>query len=128
VRRVDDPGATKNLYIFHALGGSSDGAKMSKWVDMIKKYGSVDGTIGDYDLSGIGGAEVVVDALKKAGPDLTRQKFIDALNSIKNFDTGVLSAPISFSPDDHAGVKSGEMMTEVDGKLASVKTWPSSKK
>ena len=128
VRRVDDPGATKNLYIFHALGGSSDGAKMSKWVDMIKKYGSVDGTIGDYDLSGIGGAEVMVEALKKAGPDLTRQKFIDALNSIKNFDTGVLSAPISFSPDDHAGVKSGEMMTEVDGKLASVKTWPSSKK
>jgi branched-chain amino acid transport system substrate-binding protein len=128
VRRVDDPAATKNLYIFHALGGSSDGAKMSKWVDMIKKYGSADGTIGDYDLSGIGGAEAVVEALKKAGPDLTRQKFIDALNSIKNFDTGVLSAPISFSVDDHAGVKSGEMMTEIDGKLASVKTWPSSKK
>jgi branched-chain amino acid transport system substrate-binding protein len=128
VRRVDDPAATRNLYIFHALGGSSDGAKMSKWVDMIKKYGSADGTIGDYDLSGIGGAEAVVEALKKAGPDLTRQKFIDALNSIKNFDTGVLSAPISFSVDDHAGVKSGEMMTEIDGKLASVKTWPSSKK
>ena len=128
VHRVDDPAATKNLYIFHALGGASDGAKMSKWVDMIKKYGSADGTIGDYDLSGIGGAEVVVEALKKAGPDLTRQKFIDALNSIKDFDTGVLSAPISFSADDHAGVKSGEMMTEIDGKLASVKTWPSSKK
>jgi branched-chain amino acid transport system substrate-binding protein len=128
VRRVDDPEATKNLYIFHALGGSSDGTGMSKWVDMIKKYGSADGAIGDYDLSGIGGAEVVVEALKKAGPDLTRQKFIDALNSIKNFDTGVLSAPISFSVDDHAGVKSGEMMTELGGKLASVKTWPSSKK
>ncbi|SDS56160.1 ABC transporter substrate-binding protein [Bradyrhizobium canariense] len=128
VRRVDDPDATKNLYIFHALGGSSDGAEMSKWVDMIKKYGAPDGAIGDYDLSGIGGAQAMVEALKKAGPDLTREKFIDALNSLKNFDTGVLSAPISFSPDDHAGVKSGEMMTSLDGKLASVKTWPSSKK
>lgn len=128
VRRVDDPEATKNLYIFHALGGSPDGPELAKWVDMIKKYGSPDGAIGEYDLSGIGGAQVMVEALKKAGPDLTREKFIDALNAIKNFDTGVLSAPISFSADDHAGVKSGEMMTSVDGKLASVKTWPSQKK
>jgi branched-chain amino acid transport system substrate-binding protein len=128
VRRVDEPEATKNLYIFHALGGSSDGPEMSKWVEMIKKYGTPDGTIGDYDLSGIGGAQVMVEALKKVGPDVTREKFIDALNSLKNFDTGVLSAPISFSADDHAGVKSGEMMTSLDGKLASVKTWPSSKK
>ncbi len=128
VRRVDDPEATKNLYIFHALGGSSDGAEMSKWVEMIRKYGNPDGAIGDYDLSGIGGAQAVVEALKRVGPDVTRAKFIDALNAMKNFDTGLLSAPISFSPEDHAGVKSGEMMTSLDGKLVSVKTWPSQKK
>lgn len=128
VRRVDDPEAVKNLYIFHALGGSADGPELAKWVDMIKKYGTPDGAIGDYDLGGIGGAQAVVEALKAAGPNVTRAKFIDALNSIKNLDTGVLSAPISFSADDHAGVKSGEMMTSIDGKLASVKTWPSSKK
>ena len=69
----------------------------------------------------------MVEALKRAGPDLTREKFINALNSLKNFDTGLLSAPISFSPEDHAGVKSGEMMTSLDGKLVSVKTWPTSK-
>ncbi|MGY4340104.1 ABC transporter substrate-binding protein [Bradyrhizobium sp. LM2.9] len=45
VRRVDDPEATKNLYIFHALGGAADGPEMAKWVDMIKKYGTPDGTI-----------------------------------------------------------------------------------
>jgi branched-chain amino acid transport system substrate-binding protein len=128
VRRVDDPEAVKNLYIFHALGGSADGPELAKWVDMIKKYGTPDGAIGDYDLGGIGGAQALVEALKAAGPDVTRAKFIDALNSIKNLDTGVLSAPISFSVDDHAGVKSGEMMTSIDGKLASVKTWPSAKK
>jgi branched-chain amino acid transport system substrate-binding protein len=127
VRRVDDPDAVKNLYIFHALGGSADGAEMTKWVEMVRKYGTPDGAIGDYDLSGIGGAQAVVEALKRAGPDLTREKFINALNSLKNFDTGLLSAPISFSPEDHAGVKSGEMMTSLDGKLVSVKTWPTSK-
>lgn len=127
LRRVDDPAATKNLYIFHALGGSADGPEMTKWVEMIKKYGKPDGAIGDYDLSGIGGAQVVVEALKKIGPDVTRAKFIDTLNSIKDFDTGLLSAPISFSPDDHAGVKSGEMMTTIDGKFVSVKTWPKQK-
>ena len=54
--------------------------------------------------------------------------YIFSVLQLSDFDTGVLSAPISFSVDDHAGVKSGEMMTEIDGKLASVKTWPSSKK
>jgi branched-chain amino acid transport system substrate-binding protein len=128
VRRVDDPEATKNLYIFHALGGAADGPEMAKWVEMIKKYGTPDGTIGDYDLGGIGGAQAVVEALKKAGPEPTREKFIEALNSTKNLDTGVLSAPISFSTDDHAGVKSGSMMTTIDGKFASVTSWPSAKK
>jgi len=69
-----------------------------------------------------------VEALKKAGPEPTREKFIEALNSIKNLDTGVLSAPITFSVDDHAGVKSGSMMTTIDGKFASVTSWPGAKK
>jgi branched-chain amino acid transport system substrate-binding protein len=127
VRRVDDPAATKNLYIFHALESAPDAPAMKQWIDMIHKYDSPSADTGEYSLTGIGGAEVVVEALKKAGPDLTRQKFIDALNSIKNFDTKLLSVPISFSPTDHAGVKSGDMVTSLDGKIVSLKTWPKQK-
>jgi branched-chain amino acid transport system substrate-binding protein len=127
VRRVDNAAASKNLYVFHALAGAANGEKMKKWADMIHKYGNPKEEIENFVLSGIGGAEVIVEALKKAGPDLTRQKFIDALNSIKDYDTGVLSAPITFTPEDHGGVKSGAMITEVDGKLISFATWPKEK-
>lgn len=127
VRRVDNPAATKKLYVFHALKSAPTAQPMQKWIDMIHKYDGPKAATGEYSLTGIGGAEVVVAALKKAGPDLTRQKFIDALNSIKDFDTHLLSVPISFSPKDHAGVKSGDMVTSVDGKVVSLKTWPKQK-
>jgi branched-chain amino acid transport system substrate-binding protein len=128
VRRVDDPAATKKLFIFHALGEDPKSMALKKWVDMIHKYDSPTADTGEYSLTGIGGAQVVVEALKKAGPDLTRQKFIDALNSIKDFQTHLLSDPIGFAANDHAGVKSGSMVTSVNGKLVSLKTWPAQMK
>jgi branched-chain amino acid transport system substrate-binding protein len=127
ISRVADPAATKNLYVFHALNAPATSPELAKWADMVHKYEGKDVKIGDYVLSGIGGAEVVVAALKKAGHDLTREKFIQALDSIKDFDTHLLSAPVSFSPQDHAGVKSGAMMTQVDGKVVSVTSWPKGK-
>ena len=50
---------------------------------------------------GMGHAEIMVEGLKRAGKDLTREKLIAALETLKNF-TGV-SPGISFkpfSPDD----------------------------
>ena len=41
-----------------------------------------------------------LEAIRRAGMDLTREKFIDALETIKNFDTGV-TFPITYSQDNH---------------------------
>lgn len=46
---------------------------------------------------------VVTKALQDAGPDLTREKLIAALENIRNFDTnGVMAGPYTFGPDKHA--------------------------
>ena len=42
-------------------------------------------------------AQVFVEAVKRAGTNLTRKTLADALNTIKNFDSG-WSKPISYSP------------------------------
>lgn len=61
----------------------------------------------DYvDVMGYAAAQVVTEALKRAGTDLTREKFVKALESIKNFDTG-LQMPVTFSATDHLGIKAG---------------------
>lgn len=127
VKQVDNAAATENLFIFHGLSAPAKSAEFKPWADMIHKYGEADAPIDDYSLTGIGGAQVFVEALKQAGPDLTREKFLAALNQIQNFDTHLLSDTISYSPDDHAGVKTGSMMTSLDGELVSLSTWPTSK-
>jgi len=49
------------------------------------------------------GASVMVETLKRAGKDLDREGFIKAMESIKNFDTGGLCGPISYSSTSHKG-------------------------
>src|SRR5581483_1634294 len=56
----------------------------------------------DYDMFNYGGAKVLVEALRRAGPELTRQKFIAAMESLRNFQTGT-TFPVTFSKDDHEG-------------------------
>ncbi|MEA1966811.1 MAG: ABC transporter substrate-binding protein [Thermodesulfobacteriota bacterium] len=67
-------------------------------------------------LEGYINARVLVEGLKRAGRDLTRTKFIRALESVKNLDLGI-SNRISFGQNDHQGFDR-VYFTEIDnGKL-----------
>jgi branched-chain amino acid transport system substrate-binding protein len=53
---------------------------------------------------GYGSADIIVTALEAAGKDLTRAKFITALESIKDLKSPLFPAPpISFGPKQHQG-------------------------
>jgi branched-chain amino acid transport system substrate-binding protein len=67
------------------------------------------------ELQGIGGAVVVVEGLKRAGKDLTWEKYITALESMKNFECGFIT-PTTFSPTDHNGTKTGKFLIIQPGK------------
>jgi branched-chain amino acid transport system substrate-binding protein len=69
------------------------------------KYGyEKDVTTTDY-VAGYVNGMVIVEALEKAGDDLSRESLIEAAEQIENFDTGGLSEPITFTSDNHAGVQ-----------------------
>ena len=53
-------------------------------------------------VEGYVGAKVLVEGLRRAGPKPTRQKLRDALEQIKDYDTGDLY--VGFSPTNHSGV------------------------
>ncbi len=55
-------------------------------------------------LEGFINAKVLVKALKDAGPDLTREKFIEALESMQNYDVGIGNG-ITYSTLDHQGLE-----------------------
>ena len=58
-----------------------------------KRVGEKPGRPNASDLLSYNGAMILVEALKKAGKDLTREKLVKSFESIKNFDT-VLATPV----------------------------------
>jgi branched-chain amino acid transport system substrate-binding protein len=56
-------------------------------------------------LEGFVNAKVVVEALRRAGPQPTRAAFRQALESLRNFDLGI-GAALTFGPERHQGLDS----------------------
>lgn len=54
-----------------------------------------------FGLEGFAMAKVLVEAIRKAGKDLTREKLISTLESMQNYDLG--GYRISYSPGDRTG-------------------------
>jgi branched-chain amino acid transport system substrate-binding protein len=85
----------------------SDQADMASYREKLRALypgGLPAGRPSDYDMFNYGGAKVLVEGLQRAGADLTRQRFIDALESLRNFPTGT-TFPVTFTKDDHEGSK-----------------------
>jgi branched-chain amino acid transport system substrate-binding protein len=120
--RVRNMQAMNNFYTFYAYAPALGSAEMEPWTKMITKY-YPDHRADNFSYEGMGGALAVIEALKRAGPDLTREKFIAAMNTIQNFNSGILNAPITFSANDHAGVKGGAMITYRNGKAVVLRNW-----
>lgn len=120
--RVGNPAALQNFFLGYHLAYATDAPEMKKWTDLIHKYYPNE-RVENFSFLGMGGTLVMIEALKKAGPDLTRSKLIAALNSVRDFDTHIQARPITFTPDDHVGEKNAAMATLKNGKFTVVKKW-----
>ena len=50
---------------------------------------------------------IFTEGIKRAGKDLNNESFVDSLETLKNFNTGGLSAPVTYTQTSHkAGVES----------------------
>jgi len=75
--------------------------------------------IGGFTEAGYAYAQVFMEALKRAGKELTREGFIQNLDQMKDF-TGSLVPSLSYSATDHAGVKAAYFQAAKDGKFVTV--------
>jgi len=73
-------------------------------------------------LEGYINTKVLVEGLRRAGRDLTREGFIKALESIHNYSLGIAN-PLSFSSDDHQGLERVYFTRIQDGELVLVSDW-----
>ncbi len=76
------PGATDRFVTPAAVRYAPSDPPMKDWTDRIKKMFPND-ELSVFNLMGIGSAQVMVAALTKAGADLTRDSYLNALSNIK---------------------------------------------
>jgi branched-chain amino acid transport system substrate-binding protein len=73
---------------------------VAKHIEIMKKY-QPDVPPSNVTVLGAGVAELTVEALKSAGPDLTRESFVEGAERLCDFTCSICLVPISLSPTDH---------------------------
>lgn len=56
-----------------------------------------------FDVLGYSEMYVIAEAMKRAGPDLTREKLVDALETIENYKVSEIATPRTFTNWHHIG-------------------------
>ncbi|MDR3535165.1 MAG: ABC transporter substrate-binding protein [Acetobacteraceae bacterium] len=98
--QVGVPGATANFVTIAMVKVTPDDPAVASWrAEVTRLY--PDDRLSVFNLFGIGSAEVLIEALRQSGHDLTRAKFIDVMNHLTNFQTDVYGGPITCTPADH---------------------------
>lgn len=76
-----------------------------------------------YSLYGYAFGSLVVEGLERAGRNLTREGFVDAMESIRDWDSGGILPPVSFSADDHHAQDAGFICELKDGRFIALSDW-----
>jgi branched-chain amino acid transport system substrate-binding protein len=110
LKRVNNPAAVKSFYLPYQFKFPMGTPEMKKWEELFVKYLEKNelpenGVPTNFYYFGLPTAIATVEAFKRAGPQPTREKFIAALETFKDFDTGVLADKVTLSPDIHVGVQ-----------------------
>ena len=94
------PGATDNFVTPTAVRYAPSDPQVKDWMALIKELFPND-ELSVFNLMGIGSAEVLVAALKEAGPDLTREKYLAAMAHIKVDTDTYASTVLCNDPASH---------------------------
>ena len=77
-------------------------------------------------LTGAVGIIIAVEGLKKAGRNLTRESYVEAMEGIKGFTTMDLTAPVTFGPNQHHGLNAVRLLRAnkaADNSFVEVTSW-----
>jgi branched-chain amino acid transport system substrate-binding protein len=100
------------------LAAWQDDPAVARHYELMKEYGGPTPT--NFTIFAQTVAELTVEALKRSCDNLTREGFVDALESIKDFHSDLMldGVNVTFSDNDHTGLQTGRMLKVVveDGK------------
>jgi branched-chain amino acid transport system substrate-binding protein len=123
-KNVGNEAALRNLYLSWGPNDLGDETLRQKWINTYKsRY--PDREPGGFMTVGIPPAEAIIAGLEKAGRNLTRERFVDALESLDLRDD-LMPGPIKFGPDRRDATRDANVV-KFDGttlkQLPGVYSW-----
>jgi ABC-type branched-subunit amino acid transport system substrate-binding protein len=76
-----------------------------------------------YSLYGYTFGRLVVEGMTRAGRDLTREGFVDAMETIANWDAGGVMPNVTFSKTNHHAQRAGFICEMQMGRLVALTDW-----
>lgn len=98
--------AGENVYVLdYVVAEESDKGKA--FLDKAKSLLSADdfARMNRFTFTGYAGAKTMFEAFKRCGKALTWACTAQQLDALKDYDTGVMSSPVSFSPTNHLSLQ-----------------------
>jgi branched-chain amino acid transport system substrate-binding protein len=110
IKRVNKPEAVKNFYLPYQFKAPMGSREMKRWEEIFVAYLEKhelpeNGIPTNFYYFGLPTAIAVVEAFKRAGPYPTREKFLAALETFREFETGVLADKVTLTSENHVGVR-----------------------
>ncbi len=117
--------------VLKEIGAAGNGVYFSDWLPdwasakatagyrtILTKYGDPS-TVGPSTEAGVVAAQFLVEGLKRAGKNLTRDGLVKALESLHNWSAGI-APPVSYSATRHDGPEGVYIAVANNGVLSSV--------
>ncbi len=76
-----------------------------------------------YSLYGYVFGRLIVEGLARAGRDVTRERFVDAMETIAGWDSGGILPPVSFSKTNHHAQRAGFLCELKEGRFRPLTDW-----
>ena len=76
-----------------------------------------------YSLYGYVFGRLVVEGLERAGRELSEEGFLDAMESIHDWNSGGIMPPVSFSAENHHAQTAGFICELKNGRFQALSGW-----
>jgi branched-chain amino acid transport system substrate-binding protein len=117
--RTGSKTAANNVYVSAFLKGYIGDPALESWTALYRKQFPND-KVQSLSFYGMSGALTYVEALRRAGRDLTREKFLTALESVKDGEAGPAFCKVNFDATRRQGCLDGTMWTLRGDQIVNV--------
>jgi branched-chain amino acid transport system substrate-binding protein len=112
--QVGMPSATANFVTISQVRYTPDMPEMAKWSKAIEAKYPGD-RLSTFNLAGIGHAQVVVEVFRRAGRNLTRQAFLDAVVTLRDFPTDTYGGGFTCTKEENRCYKTPVWLQKAPG-------------